>query len=230
LNRTSPIHVVAGVLTDAGGRVLLAQRPAGKHLAGGWEFPGGKLDAGEARRHGLYRELAEELGVAALHAHPLIRVRHRYPQRTVLLDVWVVTRYRGVPAGRDGQRLRWCRRSALQRADLLAADRPVIAALRLPERLTASATRAYRILPIDDARWNRPQRADRLRGAWCEGAADAVAAAALDDARFLVLRRALAPAALAALCNAVNLPVFARGIRLQQAWKLGATGLNEIRA
>ncbi|HUY83854.1 MAG TPA: 8-oxo-dGTP diphosphatase MutT, partial [Steroidobacteraceae bacterium] len=186
MSRAPPIHVVAGVLRDAAGRILLAQRPAGKHLAGDWEFPGGKLEAGETRLHGLYRELQEELGIMARNAHPLIRVRHRYPERRVLLDVWVVTRYRGVPVGRDGQRLRWCRSSALPRAELLAADRPVVAALRLPERLTASETRVYHILPIDDAAWRGPQRADRLRGAWCDGAADAAAAAALDDARFLV--------------------------------------------
>ncbi len=73
------IHVVAGALLDEKGRVLIAQRPPGKHLAGGWEFPGGKLEPGEDRRAGLARELREELGIAIATPRPLIRVRHSYP-------------------------------------------------------------------------------------------------------------------------------------------------------
>ena len=123
------IHVVAGVLSDAGGRVLLAQRPAGRHLAGGWEFPGGKLEEGETPYVALQRELREEIGVEVDAAVPLVRVRHAYPEREVDLDVWRVTRSRGEPRGLDGQALRWCPREELARAGLLAADLPVVAAL-----------------------------------------------------------------------------------------------------
>src|SRR5580693_7421101 len=84
------IHVVAGAVIDATGRVLIAQRPPGKHLAGGWEFPGGKLEPGEARATGLARELGEELGIAIRNPRPLIRVRHTYPYGEVLIDMWVV--------------------------------------------------------------------------------------------------------------------------------------------
>jgi 8-oxo-dGTP diphosphatase len=123
------VHVVAGVIADADGRVLLAQRPAGKHLAGGWEFPGGKLEDGEAPLAGLQRELREELGIEVHAATPLLRVTHAYPEREVDLDVWQVTDWRGTPRGLDGQQLRWCARDQLATAELLPADLPVVAAL-----------------------------------------------------------------------------------------------------
>jgi 8-oxo-dGTP diphosphatase len=124
------IHVVAAALIDAAGRVLIAQRPPGKHLAGGWEFPGGKLEAGEEREAGLARELKEELGITIEAPRPLIQVSHAYPSRDVLLDVWVVRNYRGEPRGLDGQALRWCTLEELDRADLLPADGPIVRALR----------------------------------------------------------------------------------------------------
>jgi len=127
------VHVVAGVIADAAGRVLLARRPEGTHLAGAWELPGGKLRPGEGRREGLARELREELGIEVADAAPLIRVRHRYPEREVLLDVWEVRRWRGSPRGLEGQPLRWVAREALAGERLPAADRPVVRALRLPE-------------------------------------------------------------------------------------------------
>ena len=120
------IHVVAGVVIDRLRRVLIAQRPAGKHLAGAWEFPGGKLEPGEAPGEGLARELREEIGITIRQPRPLIRVRYAYPHGEVLLDVWVVRRYRGRPRGLDGQRLRWCNARELLGAELLPADRPIL--------------------------------------------------------------------------------------------------------
>ena len=117
-------HVVAAAVIDRRGRVLIAQRPAGKHLAGMWEFPGGKVEAGETRTAALERELREELGIAIGAPRPLLRIRHSYSYGAVLLDVWVVRRYRGEPRGLDGQALRWCSRSSLATAGLLPADRP----------------------------------------------------------------------------------------------------------
>ncbi len=125
---------MAGVLTDEAGRVLIAQRPPGKSMAGQWEFPGGKLKAGEDPRTGLERELREELGVSARDMSPLIRFRHRYPDTTVLLDVWRVQYYDGVATGLEGQSLRWLTPAQLPEAAILAADRPILDALRLPER------------------------------------------------------------------------------------------------
>ena len=128
------IHVVAGVLFDAAGRVLVARRPRGTHLEGLWEFPGGKLMPGESRETGLARELAEELGVRVLAAHPLIWVEHRYPDRDIVLDVWRVESYSGDPHGREGQPVEWRDVRSLDPADFPPADAPVLAALRLPRR------------------------------------------------------------------------------------------------
>ena len=126
------IHVVAGAIADADGRVLIAQRPRGRHMAGRWEFPGGKLAAGEDPLAGLKRELAEELGIAVRAARPLIRLRHTYPERRVLLDVWQVTDYEGEPQALESQALAWARPDDLPQHDLLEADRAIVTALRLP--------------------------------------------------------------------------------------------------
>ena len=124
------IHVVAGALFDASGRVLIAQRPAGKHMAGGWEFPGGKLEAGEERFVGLQRELREELGVEAHSGEPLICYEHDYPDRRVRLDLWLVTQFTGEPQSRDGQALQWVELKDLNKVGLLEADQPMIPALQ----------------------------------------------------------------------------------------------------
>ncbi len=124
------IHVVAGALFDEQGRVLIAQRPPGKHMAGGWEFPGGKVEPGEEPRAGLVRELREELGIEVHEAAPLIAYEHQYPHRRVLLDLWVVTRYSGEPQPLDAPALQWAAIGDLERVGLLEADRPMIGALR----------------------------------------------------------------------------------------------------
>ena len=124
------IHVVAGALFDARGRVLIAQRPPGKHMAGGWEFPGGKVEPGEEPRAGLVRELREELGIDVHEAAPLIAYEHQYPQRRVLLDLWVIIRYSGEPRPLDAPALQWAAIDDLERVGLLEADRPMIGALR----------------------------------------------------------------------------------------------------
>jgi mutator protein MutT len=219
------IHVVAAALIDARRRVLIAQRPAGKHLAGAWEFPGGKLEPGEAPAEGLERELREEIGVTIGPPRPLLRLHHKYPYGEVLLDVWVVRRYRGRPRGLDGQALRWCDRAELAAADLLPADRPILPALRLPERLRRDTTPHYRVVSARELKGARPRSG--LVGAACRSAAEAEAAAA-GGADFLVLDPVLAPGELAALCARVAVPLFARGVALERAWALGATGINAL--
>src|SRR5262245_59225961 len=124
------VRVVAAVLYDASGRVLIAQRPAGKHMAGRWEFPGGKIDAGETERAALVRELAEELGIVVIAAERLLELSHDYADRRVELCTWRVTRYDGVPHGRDGQTLKWVHPLALGDEDLLEADGPIVAAVQ----------------------------------------------------------------------------------------------------
>ena len=123
------VLVVAAALTDALGRVLIAERPAGKHMAGRWEFPGGKVAPGESEQAALVRELQEELGIGVLEAHPMMRLTHRYPDRDVELSMWVVGRYSGEPLALDGQRLKWVERTQLAGEDILEADRPFVAAL-----------------------------------------------------------------------------------------------------
>ena len=129
---------MAGVLYDGAGRVLIAQRPAGKALAGRWEFPGGKLHDAEDACAGLVRELREELGVETLTATRLMYYPVAYSDRTVWLDVWIVHRWRGTVAGLDGQAIAWVPPGELARHDILEADAPIVAAL---ERLTVPAGR-----------------------------------------------------------------------------------------
>ncbi len=127
--RLLELQVVAGALFDTEGRVLIAQRPPGKALAGRWEFPGGKLDDGEPPFAGLVRELREELDVEVHAAERLIRYPHAYPGRVVWLDMWIVSSWRGEPRGLDGQALKWVEVQALPHEDILEADRPIIEAL-----------------------------------------------------------------------------------------------------
>lgn len=131
---TGTLHVAVAVLRDDGGRVLISRRRPGAHLAGAWEFPGGKLEPGETVGAALARELREELGVTLRAARPLIRIPHQYPDRRVLLDVWEVTRFDGVAAGVEGQALAWVAAEELPRWELMPADRPIVTAVRLPDR------------------------------------------------------------------------------------------------
>ncbi|HVF34525.1 MAG TPA: Nudix family hydrolase [Candidatus Saccharimonadia bacterium] len=141
------IHVVAGILRDAAGRVLLAQRGAGKHLAGLWEFPGGKVEHDESPLAALRRELREEIGVEVDAAEPLVSVPWTYPEKHVDLDVHEITAWRGEPHGREGQALAWCAADALDRYEMPPADRPVVTALRLPRRMFVTPA-----MPGDDGR------------------------------------------------------------------------------
>lgn len=248
------VHVVAAAVIDRRGRVLIAQRPEKKHLAGMWEFPGGKVEPGETRTAALRRELEEELGIRIGQPRPLLKLNHTYAHAEVLLDVWVVRRFSGKPRGLDGQALRWCTRAALEDAGLLPADRPVIAALLLPQRLTVRETRHYR---LDDFRVSTHGAVagavgagaaggvdfggaaqaggvgaalrSPLRGALCNDVEEA-RAAARGGTDFVALRSPLQAAALERLCADVAIPVFAPGLEPERAWALGASGVNALGA
>ena len=131
---TELIHVAAGVLIDAQGRVLLARRHDDAHQGGLWEFPGGKCEPNEPVERALARELHEELGIELLSHRPLIRIAHHYADRSVLLDVHRVDRWQGEPHGREGQPLAWVEPGQLGDYPMPAADKPIVQAIRLPDR------------------------------------------------------------------------------------------------
>jgi len=123
--------VAACALVDRDGRVLVAQRPAGKPMAGLWEFPGGKLAPGETPEQCLIRELHEELGVDTESSclAPLTFASHGYDGFHLLMPLYVCRVWRGEPRPREGQSLRWLRPNALRELAMPAADRPLIPVL-----------------------------------------------------------------------------------------------------
>jgi 8-oxo-dGTP diphosphatase len=129
---TRVVLVSAVALIDLDGRVLLAQRPEGKSMAGLWEFPGGKVDPGETPEAALIRELDEELGIST-HASclaPLTFASHGYPDFHLLMPLFACRRWEGTPVSREGQALRWVRVQDLRDYPMPPADVPLIAVLR----------------------------------------------------------------------------------------------------
>lgn len=126
------VTVVCVALIDNDGRVLLAERPAGKHLAGFWEFPGGKLRPGETPEAALIRELHEELGIDVAEAclSPLTFASHRYPELHVVLLLYVCRRWKGLVTAREGQKLTWVRPQRFEDYPMPPADKGLVAALR----------------------------------------------------------------------------------------------------
>jgi 8-oxo-dGTP diphosphatase len=128
-----PVVLVSAVaLVDADGRVLLAQRPAGKPMAGLWEFPGGKVDPGETPEAALIRELAEELGidVTASCLAPFTFASHSYPDFHLLMPLYVCRKWSGIPTTREGQRFAWVCPARLGDYPMPPADEPLVAMLR----------------------------------------------------------------------------------------------------
>jgi 8-oxo-dGTP diphosphatase len=126
------VLVSAVALVDADGRVLLAQRPAGKPMAGLWEFPGGKVKPGETPETALIRELAEELGidVAASCLAPFTFASYSYPDFHLLMPLYVCRKWSGMPMAREGQQLTWVRPARLADYPMPPADQPLVAMLR----------------------------------------------------------------------------------------------------
>ena len=130
------LHVAVGVIRDPQDRILISQRAAGVHQGGLWEFPGGKVEPGESVGAALQRELSEELGICIdlSRARPLIKIRHAYPECTVLLDVFRVDGFSGAPYGREGQPVTWASPEELRQRAFPAANRPIVTAAQLPDR------------------------------------------------------------------------------------------------
>jgi len=126
------LTVAACALVDTDGRVLLAQRPAGKPMAGLWEFPGGKVEAGERPEQTLIRELKEELGidVSAACLAPFAFASHAYERFHLLMPLYLCRRWKGTPKARENQTLAWVRPEKLADYPMPPADKPLIPLLR----------------------------------------------------------------------------------------------------
>lgn len=122
------VLVVAAALIDVDGRVLLAQRPEGKALAGMWEFPGGKVEAGETPEAALIRELKEELGieVSVECLAPYVFASHAYEKLHLLMPLYVVRKWQGTVSGNEGQALRWVRPRDMRALPMPPADGPLV--------------------------------------------------------------------------------------------------------
>ncbi len=127
------VHVVAAAISNSDGEYLIALRHPDAHQGDKWEFPGGKVEEGEPIEQALSRELDEELGIRPVTTRPLIRIRHHYADKSVLLDVWRVTRFKGEPHGREGQPLVWVSPERLGDYEFPQANYPIVTALTLPE-------------------------------------------------------------------------------------------------
>ncbi len=127
---TKQIHVAAGVIVrgvaERNVEILLAKRPDHLHKGGLWEFPGGKVEAGESAVEALRRELVEELGITVQEAGPLLEVPYVYPEKTVLLDVYLVSLFAGEPEGKEGQAIRWVSLTALRDFAFPEANAPIV--------------------------------------------------------------------------------------------------------
>ena len=125
------VLVAACALVDADGRVLIAQRPLGKSMAGLWEFPGGKVEPGERPEQTLIRELDEELGITVLEAcvSPLTFASHAYPDFHLLMPLYVCRKWEGSVTAREGQKVAWVRPNRLRDYPMPPADEPLIAHL-----------------------------------------------------------------------------------------------------
>ncbi|NNG14053.1 MAG: 8-oxo-dGTP diphosphatase MutT, partial [Gammaproteobacteria bacterium] len=128
------VHVAAAVVVNSDNEVLIAKRAVDAHQGGLWEFPGGKVEAGESVEQALARELLEETGIRVEYARPLIRVHHDYADKSVLLDVWRVEAFSGEAHGREGQPVKWVRPEQLADYAFPEANLPIIRAASLPDR------------------------------------------------------------------------------------------------
>ena len=126
------LFVVACALIDADNRVLLAQRPVGKSLAGLWEFPGGKLEQGETPEQALIRELSEELSITVKQdcLSPLTFASHTYEKFHLLMPLYICRRYQGIPRGAEGQKLKWVKAADLNQYPMPDADKPLVPILK----------------------------------------------------------------------------------------------------
>ena len=128
------VHVAVAVITNDNNQVLISKRDNNVHMGGYWEFPGGKLEHNESVAQALSRELNEELDITIESSRPFIQINHHYNDKSVFLDVYSVLSYSGDEKGNEGQVVQWKSITELEEKDFPAANRPIITALKLPER------------------------------------------------------------------------------------------------
>jgi len=177
---SSVVEVVAAVLTKETGEVMLASRPAGKVYAGYWEFPGGKVEEGEALQHALARELKEELGIEAVRATRWITRLFDYPHASVRLNFFRVWDWQGEPHPQEGQTFAWDNPAAHSVEPLLPANFPILKALQLPpiygishakvlgkdvflQRLEAALANGLRLIQVRDKDLPEAERLELAR-------------------------------------------------------------------
>ena len=124
------VHVAVGVILNENKRILISKRAASAHQGGLWEFPGGKIEVGESLEQALARELGEELGITPVKTTSLLKVRHDYGDKLVLLDVCVVWHFTGEAIGLEGQALEWIAVDCLEKYQFPAANKPIVEAVK----------------------------------------------------------------------------------------------------
>lgn len=124
----SRVHVAVGVILNDRGEILISKRHVESHQGGLWEFPGGKLEAGESVLQALQRELLEELGIVIGSSRALMEISHDYSDKQVLLDVWLINEFSGSASSREGQPLRWVAPAALTDFNFPVANVPIVEA------------------------------------------------------------------------------------------------------
>lgn len=129
------VHVAVAVIENASGEILISKRPDHLHMGGFWEFPGGKVESGETVLQALQREIREEVSLDIGAAQPLLQIPFQYPDKKVLLDVWRVTDFSGAAQGCEGQQVLWVPQQQLNNYQFPPANRAILTALQLPERL-----------------------------------------------------------------------------------------------
>lgn len=124
------ILVAAAAILNSQGKLLIAKRPNDKHQGGLWEFPGGKVEAAESVEAALKRELKEEIGIEVLQCEPLVRIEHDYSDKSVVLDVWIVSSFSGEAVGLEGQPIEWINPADMDSFQFPEANLPIISALK----------------------------------------------------------------------------------------------------
>ena len=127
------VHVAVAAIVNEDQHVLIAKRPDHVHQGGFWEFPGGKVEAEETVLQALSREIKEELNIEIVNPVPLIKIKHQYEDKSVLLDVWLIRKHAGIAEGMEGQPVCWQKISDLNPAKFPEANMSIITALQLPD-------------------------------------------------------------------------------------------------